>query len=295
MKLLRRASGASFCRELGEDAGNPLPVSGHGRAAPQEIAEVQAAGILKQATYDVGYKESLGAAAMNEHILLVDDDMLMRRSLTFGLERAGYKTTSAANAEDALQIARRELPDLVILDVNLPGMDGLKALQHFKERSNIPIILLTARRKDLDEILGLELGGDDYITKPVNLDVLLAHIKAVFRRMELTKPAPVTEAALAVGDLYLDPTGHTVSVAGQPVELTPREFDLLHTFALNPGRVISNEELLSRIWGAEFSGQPQVLYVHVRWLRKKIEADPDRPQRILTVHGVGYKLESHGQ
>jgi DNA-binding response OmpR family regulator len=232
---------------------------------------------------------------MKKHILLVDDDTLMRRSLTFALERAGYRTSSAANAEDALQIARRELPDLVILDINLPGMDGLKALEHFKKQANIPVIFLTARRRELDEIVGLELGADDYITKPVNLDVLLARSKAILRRMELKEPSSMPDLPLAIGDLFLDPTAHRVTVAGQQVELTPREFELLHTFVLNPGRVISNEELLSTIWGAEFSGQPQVVYVHVRGLRKKIETDPNNPQRILTIHGVGYKLEPLGK
>jgi len=228
---------------------------------------------------------------MKKHILLVDDDTLMRRSLTFGLERAGYKTSSAATAEDALQIAQRELPDLIILDINLPGMDGLRALEHFKKQGNIPVIFLTARRRDLDEILGLELGADDYITKPVNLDILLARIKAVFRRIVFTKPASVPANPLIIGDLLLDPAAHKVTVAGQEVELSPREFQLLHTFALHPGQVLSNEELISAIWGPEFSGQPQAVYVHIRWLRKKIEIDPDHPRRILTIHGVGYKLE----
>lgn len=219
----------------------------------------------------------------------------MRRSLTFGLERTGYEVSSAANAEDALQIARRELPDLVILDINLPGMDGLSALEHFKKQANIPVIFLTARRRELDEIVGLELGADDYITKPVNLDLLLAHIKAIFRRMERMKPASVAEAPLGIGDLVLDPTAHKVTVAGQQVALTPREFELLHTFLLNPGTVLSSEELLSTVWGPEFSGQPQVVYVHIRWLRKKIEINPNNPQRLLTIHGVGYKFEPRGK
>jgi DNA-binding response OmpR family regulator len=232
---------------------------------------------------------------MKKHLLLVDDDTLMRRSLTFGLERAGYKTSSAANAEDALEIARRQHPDLVILDINMPGMDGLQALGHFKKQANIPVIFLTARRRDLDEIIGLELGADDYITKPVNLDILLARIKAVFRRIELTPPSTASEGPLVIGDLFLDPVAHEVRLAERQVELSPREFELLHMLMLNPGRVISNEELLAAIWGPEFSGQPQAVYVHIRWLRKKIEADPNNPKRILTIHGIGYKLEPGGK
>ena len=248
-------------------------------------------GILKETSRT---KRAPGWIDMHGQILLVDDDNLMRRSLTFGLERAGYTVSSAANAEDALQVARRNPPDLVILDINLPGMDGLRALEHFKEQANVPVIFLTARRREIDEILGLELGADDYLTKPVNLDVLLAHVKAVIRRAESTRPLVAAGAPLELGDLRLDPQGHQVSVAGSPVELTPREFELLHTFMLNPGRAISNDELLATVWGAEFTGQPQVLYVHIRWLRKKIEADPDHPQRILTIHGVGYKLNAPG-
>ncbi len=232
---------------------------------------------------------------MHEHILIIDDDTLMRRSLGFGLERAGYRVSSAEDAEAGLQLARLDPPDLVLLDIGLPGMDGLQALVHFKEQTAAPVIFLTARRRDLDEILGLELGADDYITKPVNLDVLLARLKAMLRRFEEARsPAPPAEKCSA-GDLVIDPLAHTASVAGREVTLTPREFDLLHFFALHPGEALSNERLLSSVWGAEFTGQPQVLYVHVRWLRKKIEADPDNPQRLLTVHGVGYKLEPRGE
>jgi DNA-binding response OmpR family regulator len=232
---------------------------------------------------------------MKKHLLLVDDDTLMRRSLTFGLERAGYKISSAADAKDALEIAGRQHPDLVILDINMPGMDGLKALGHFKKQANVPVIFLTARRRDLDEIMGLDLGADDYITKPVNLDVLLARIKAVLRRLELTPPSSSAESPLVIGDLFLDSAAHEVKLAGQQVELTPREFELLHLLMQNSGRVISNEELLAAVWGSEFTGQPQAVYVHIRWLRQKIEVDPNNPKRILTIHGVGYKLEPGGK
>lgn len=228
---------------------------------------------------------------MSNRILIVDDDALMRRSLAFNLEQAGYKVMNAANAEDALALARRNPPDLVLLDIGLPGMDGLDALRHFKERMEIPVIFLTARRRNLDEVLGLELGADDYITKPFDVDVLLAHIKAVLRRSEAPKIADAGAAPLEIGDMVIDPAAHTVTISGQPVDLRPREFDLLHTLALQPNSVVSVEDLLARVWGAEFIGEPQVVYVHIRWLRKKIEEDPDKPTRIITVHGVGYKLE----
>lgn len=228
---------------------------------------------------------------MSKHILIVDDDTFMRRSLALSMEQAGYKASNAANAEDALMMARRDPPDLVLLDIGLPGMDGLDALRHFKEQLGLPVIFLTARRRNLDEVLGLELGADDYITKPFDIDVLLAHVKAVLRRSELTQPKIDPTAAVNVGDLQIDPNAHTVIIAGVPIELRPREFALLHTLALQASNVVSVDDLLASVWGAEYVGEPQVVYVHIRWLRKKIEDDPDNPKRILTVHGVGYKLE----
>ncbi len=208
-----------------------------------------------------------------------------------GIEQAGYRASNAATAEDALAFARRDPPDLVLLDIGLPGMDGLDALRHFKEQLNVPVIFLTARRRELDEVLGLELGADDYVTKPFDLDVLLARTKAVLRRSEHPVAPPSGSMPVVVGDLVLDSVAHTVTLGGQPIELTPREFDLLHAFTLQPKSVISVDELLTRVWGAEFIGQPQVVYVHIRWLREKIEIDPNHPKRILTVRGVGYKLE----
>ena len=187
---------------------------------------------------------------MSKYILLVDDDALMRRSLALILEQAGYRTSTAANAEDALASARRDRPDLVLLDIGLPGMDGLEALRHFRDQLSVPVIFLTARRRNLDQILGLELGADDYITKPFEADVLLAHVKAVLRRVGASLAVPEQTALVTVGDIQIDPYTHTVTVEGNPIELTPREFDLLHTFALEPNRVISVDELLDRVWGA---------------------------------------------
>jgi DNA-binding response OmpR family regulator len=216
----------------------------------------------------------------------------MRRSLALSMEQAGYKANNAANAEDALRMARVEPPDLVLLDIGLPGMDGLDALRHFKDEFGVPVIFLTARRRNLDEILGLELGADDYITKPFDVDVLLAHVKAALRRSESAQPKIGSLEPITLGDLTIDPGAHIVEIGGRPIELRPREFALLHTLALQPGIVVSVDDLLASIWGAEYIGEPQVVYVHIRWLRKKIEEDPDNPTRILTVHGVGYKLDA---
>lgn len=226
---------------------------------------------------------------MAKYILVVDDDALLRRSLSLQLEQAGYRAGTAASAEDALALIQREQPDLILLDVGLPGMDGLEALRQIQQENDIPVIFVTARRRELDTILGLELGADGYITKPFNPDVLLAHVKSVLRRTARQAP-PAGSDMLTVGDMSIEPAAHTVNVAGTEVELTAREFALLHTLALEAGRVIPVDDLITRVWGAEFMGEPQVVYVHIRWLREKIEEDPNKPQRIVNVRGVGYKL-----
>lgn len=227
---------------------------------------------------------------MNTHILIVDDDALLRRSLAFNLEQTGYRASTAATAEDALAFVRLNPPDLVLLDIGLPGMDGLDALRNLRHRMDVPVIFLTARRRQLDQVLGLELGADDYVTKPFDLDVLLARIKAVLRRTGST-PVPVRKLEpLAVDNLVIDPAAHTVTASGQNLELSPREFDLLHALVAEAGQVISVDELLVRVWGAEYAGEPQVVYVHIHKLREKLEDDPGCPRRVVTVRGVGYKF-----
>jgi DNA-binding response OmpR family regulator len=227
--------------------------------------------------------------SMQKHILLVDDDPLLRRSLSFNLERSGYRAHAAASAEEALSLVQRDPPDLVLLDIGLPGMDGLDALRQFRSCCTAPVIFLTARRRELDEVLGLELGADDYITKPFDLDVLLARIKAALHHTQAAaRPA---RAPLIAGDLTVDPIAHTAAVEGRSLDLSPREFDLLYALASEAGHVVAVDELLTRVWGAGYDGESQVVYVHVRWLRQQLEADPSHPRRILTVRGVGYKLE----
>jgi DNA-binding response OmpR family regulator len=235
---------------------------------------------------------------MAKHVLIVDDDALMRRSLAFNLEQAGYRASTAADAENALRLARRDPPDLILLDIGLPGMDGLDALRSFRQEADTPIIFVTARRRELDQALGLELGADDYVTKPFDLSVLLARIKAVLRRTERARMLGASAAAapperLEIGDLMIDASAHVATLDGKLLELAPREFALLHALALQAGQVVSVDDLLAQVWGAEYVGEPQVVYVHVRWLREKIEADPRHPRRLVTVRGVGYKLESH--
>ena len=227
--------------------------------------------------------------APGKQILIVDDDALMRRSLALSLEGAGYRAETATSAEEALEAVAARRPDLVLLDIGLPGIDGLEALRLLRQRLDAPVIFVTARRRELDEILGLELGADDYVTKPFDTDVLLARIRAVLRRARRA-PAERRPAPIEVGDLRIDPGAHTVSVRGEEVSLAPREFDLLLALAQEAGRVVPIDDLLQRVWGAEYVGEPQVVYVHIRWLREKLERDPQRPRMIVTVRGVGYKL-----
>lgn len=225
---------------------------------------------------------------MTRDILIVDDDALLRRSLAFNLENSGYKVRSAASAEDGFLAASHEKPALVLLDIGLPGIDGLEALKKFRDQMEIPVILLTARRRELDEILGLEMGADDYITKPFDLDVLLAHIKAVLRRFN-TPSQPHLVETLQVGSLLIDPISHTAEIDGHNLELSPKEFDLLLLLARKSTQVVKIDEILTTVWGAEYTGEPQVVYVHIRWLREKIEKDPDNPVHIITVRSLGYK------
>lgn len=223
-------------------------------------------------------------------VLVVDDDDLIRRSLAFSLTQAGFNTRTANSAEDAIGMTAQKRPDIILLDIMLPGMDGLEALRYFREKVGIPVIFLTARRRELDEILGLELGADDYLVKPVKTDILIARIRAVLRRTRTIQRTEQRLQSIAVGDLIIDPWSRTLNLKGHPIELTPKEFDLLYALALEPERVLTIDELLARVWGAEFTGEPQVLYVNIRWLRQKIEEDPHNPTHLLTVRNVGYKL-----
>jgi len=222
--------------------------------------------------------------------MVVDDDDLLRRSLAFSLEQADFEVRTAATAEDAIAMTIQKHPDIILLDINLPGMDGLEALRYFHDKIGVPVIFLTARRRQLDQIVGLELGADDYLSKPFDPDILIAHIRAVLRRTRGIPPAEQRPQVLQVGDLSINSWSRTVTLAGQLVELTPKEFDVLFALAVEPDRVLSIDDLLARVWGAEYDGQPQIVYVNIRWLRQKIEKDPHNPTHLISVRGVGYKL-----
>ena len=227
---------------------------------------------------------------MGASVLIVDDDDLLRPSLAFSLEQAGFSVHTAASAEAAIAMTIQKRPDIVLLDIMLPGMDGLDALRYFRDKIDVPVIFVTARRRQIDQIVGLELGADDYLPKPFDSDILIAHIRAVLRRTRVAQSVEQRPQIVQVGDLTINPWSRTVSLAGQPVELTPKEFDLLFALAVAPDRVLTIDELLSRVWGAEYNGQPQIVYVNIRWLRQKIEKDPHNPTHLISVRGVGYKL-----
>ena len=223
-------------------------------------------------------------------VLVVEDEPQLRRFLRTALNAHDYRLVEAETVREALIAATTHNPELILLDIGLPDMDGLSMLRRIQKERDTPVIFLTARRRELDEVLGLELGAEDYITKPFSEDILLTRIKIVLRRSERLNAPSLASAQIVVGDLMVDPAAHTVTCAGRLVELAPKAFDLLRVLALNSGQVMSVNDLLEQVWGVEYIGEPQVVYVHIRWLREKLEDFPSQPQRILTVHGVGYKL-----
>lgn len=231
---------------------------------------------------------------MTIKILVVDDDALVRRSVKYQLEREGYTVATAYDGQTALLAARSDRPDLILLDIGLPGANGLDLARIVQTELALPIIFLTARDQEADVVLGLELGAEDYITKPFGMRELIARIRVVLRRLTRVNP-PLGDEPLVAGDLWLDPKGHKVRVRGKLVDLPPKEFALLRLLMVNAGTVLSTNYLLDAIWGEKFAGAVQILYVHMGWLREHIEESPRQPRYIQTVRGVGYKLVTEGQ
>ncbi len=227
---------------------------------------------------------------MAQKILVVDDEKSIVRLVTFNLEKEGFKTLKAYDGEEALQLARDEKPDLVLLDIMLPRVDGLEVCRRIRQE-NIPVavIMVTAKDEEIDTVLGLELGADDYITKPFSPRELLARVKAVLRRTN-TKVENASRESIIIGDLVIDSSRYEVNVKNQPVELTPKEFELLDFLARNMGRVMTRDVLLNHLWGYTYAGDTRIVDVHVSHLREKIEENPKRPAYIKTVRGVGYKF-----
>jgi two-component system, OmpR family, alkaline phosphatase synthesis response regulator PhoP len=225
-------------------------------------------------------------------ILVVDDQSNIRRLLQDYLGEQGFRVVIAENGLQALYTARHEKPDLIILDIMMPEMDGYSFLRTYRKEKETPVVLLTAKVEETDTILGLELGADDYITKPFRMGELLARIRAVLRR---ANREPLEAEILRVGEVWLDKSAHLVKVNDAPIELTPSEFDLLQVLMTAPGRVYSRMELLERLQGTEFEGLERTIDVHIRNLRTKIEIDPAHPRWIETVYGVGYRFSSEAE
>jgi len=224
---------------------------------------------------------------MSKRILIVDDEPNIVRVLRGYLEAAGFQVIAAYNGTEALAAFRNEAPDLIVLDLMLPEMDGLDVARAIRRESDLPIIMLTARVDETDRLIGLELGADDYVTKPFSPREVVARVRAVLRRVGGTEP---TSRILAAGDVALDLDKRQASLGGRPVELTPTEFDLLATLVENPGRVYSRMQLLDKIQGYAYEGYERTIDAHVKNLRQKIEGDAKHPRYILTVYGLGYKF-----
>lgn len=224
---------------------------------------------------------------MSKTILIVDDNERLRTLVKAYLTQEGYRVVTAGNGREALFVAREENPDLIVLDIMMPEMDGYEFMRVHRKERETPIIMLTAKIEETDALLGLELGADDYIAKPFSMRMLAARIRAVLRRMNQDAPEV---AVLRVADVVLDRNGRSVKVAAQAIDLTPSEFDILATLMSSPGRAYSRLDLLDRIQGTAFEGYERTIDVHVRNLRTKIESDPRHPRYIETIYGIGYRF-----
>ncbi len=222
-------------------------------------------------------------------ILLVDDEPLITDSLSYSLRREGFEVKAVGDGTAALQEVQDFQPDLVVLDIMLPGMSGLEVCRRLRAQSSIPVIMLTARGEEIDRVLGLEVGADDYLAKPFSFRELLARIRSILRRVEMDRQASQTQP-LTVGKLTLDPVARRAFRGDQELQLSAREFDLLSTLMRNAGRALSRAELLTEVWGNDWVGDSRTLDVHVRWLRLKVEEDPASPRYIQTVRGHGYRF-----
>lgn len=239
---------------------------------------------------------------MSEKILIVEDERSLVEALEYNLTRQGYEVIAAVDGMEALWMARQEKPDLILLDVMLPRMDGVEVCRILRQETQVPILMLTARNDEIDKIVGLEVGADDYVTKPFSMRELLARVKAHLRRTRLLTESIAQRSSTSnnseapaelptFDDLMIDLEGRRVQVRGDWFHLKPMEFELLVFFARNWGVALSREKILQRVWGWDYTAGSRTVDVHVRWLREKIEADPSMPKRIITVRGVGYRFD----
>lgn len=228
-------------------------------------------------------------------ILVVDDEPSLVDTIRYNLKREGHEVSVAYDGLEALEVARRLRPDLIVLDVMLPKLDGFEVCRTLRSETTSPILMLTAKASEIDKVVGLEIGADDYLAKPFSFRELLARVRASLRRVQMLRaeprPAPLVEEQLTAGDLVVDLARHEVTRAGRPITLKPKEFDLLAYLMRNRGRVLTRDILLQNLWGYEYDGGTRTVDVHIRGLREKIEADPSHPDLIQTVRGVGYRFK----
>ena len=230
----------------------------------------------------------------DQKVLIVEDEENLLEALKYNLEREGYPVLTAVDGEKGLEVARETGPDLVIIDIMLPKLDGLEVCRILRRESDVPILMLTAKAEEIDRVVGLELGADDYVVKPFSMRELMARVKAMLRRSRLTSEvgsAPTRRKIVGGGDLEIDLTSHLAKLRGVLLDLKPREFELLALLAGNKGRAYTRNEILDRVWGQDYIGDTRTVDVHIRWLREKIEPDPSNPQRIITIRGVGYRFQ----
>ncbi|GAP15243.1 response regulators consisting of a CheY-like receiver domain and a winged-helix DNA-binding domain [Longilinea arvoryzae] len=239
---------------------------------------------------------------MPEKILVVDDEISLLETLAYNLQKQGYEVETAGDGLNALTLAQSAHPDLIVLDLMLPGMDGFEVCRELRKTMNTPVLILTARDDEIDRVVGLEVGADDYLTKPFSMREFLARVKALLRRVrmireELTSAAQQTGSTLAPGNsliygsLVIDLSRHEVRLRDQALALKPKEYELLVYFAQHQGVVLSRDLILENVWGWDFTGDSRTVDVHMRWLREKIEEDPSNPTRLITVRGAGYRFE----
>jgi two-component system OmpR family response regulator len=222
-------------------------------------------------------------------VLIVEDDPNLLEALKYNVCKEGHDTVTAVDGVQALEIARTSKPDLIVLDIMLPKMSGFEVCRILRKEMTVPILMLTAKDDEVDKVVGLDLGADDYMTKPFSMRELLARIRAMLRRTDIQTSTP--KKPLKFGDIEVDTSHHLITKAGNILTLTPKEFDLLAFLTKNKSLVFSRDQLLEKVWGYDYSGDTRTVDVHIRWLREKIEDNPDEPKHIITVRGVGYKLE----
>ena len=224
-------------------------------------------------------------------VLIVEDEENLLAPLRYNLEREGYRVVTATDGGEGLELARQESPNLVILDIMLPTIDGIQVCRILRSESGVPILMLTAKGEELDKVLGLEMGADDYMTKPFSMRELVARVKAMLRRADLSAASTNGRGVITSGDLSIDVEARKVTLGGVPVKLKPKEFDLLTLFAGNPGKAFTRDDILDGIWGGKENIDRRTVDVHVRWIRQKLGEGDGAPRRIITIRGHGYRFE----